>query len=134
MLVDRMDKKVLSALIEALPAEITVIDHNDEVVGWNRHEKRLFHRPMSAMGLNFRQCHPEKSLPMVERIVSEMRSGARDSARFWIDMNIPGGGTRKIVIEFHALRGPGQEYLGCLEFTQDVQAYRDLQGQKRLLD
>ncbi len=43
-------------------------------------------------------------------------------------------GEDPIFIEFHALRGDGGKYLGCLEFTQDVQAIRDLQGQKRLID
>ena len=76
---------MVNALFEILPDEITVSDANDEVVGWNKHETRLFRRPMSCMGLNFRQCHPEKSLPMVERIVEEMRSGHRDRAQFWID-------------------------------------------------
>jgi hypothetical protein len=68
MLIDRMDTAVLQAVMEALPLEVTVIDANDEVVGWNKHERRLFHRPLSSMGLNFRQCHPESSLPMVEKI------------------------------------------------------------------
>jgi DUF438 domain-containing protein len=54
-----METAVLQAALEALPLEITVIDANDEVIGWNKHERRLFHRPLSSMGLNFRQCHPE---------------------------------------------------------------------------
>ena len=87
------------------------------------------------MGLNFRECHPEKSLAMVERIVEEMRRGQRDSARFWIDLAVPGDDTRhKILIEFYALRSPSGTYLGCMECTQDVQHIRQLQGQKRLLD
>lgn len=135
MLVDRMDATVLQSLLEALPLEITVIDANDEVIGWNRHENRLFHRPLTAMGLNFRQCHPEASLPMVERIVEEMRQGGRDMARFWIDLPIPGQPDKhKILIEFYALRDPSGKYLGCMECTQDVDHIRRLEGQKRLLD
>ena len=45
MLFDQMDQEMVKALIETIPAEITVIDANDEVVGWNKHETRLFKRP-----------------------------------------------------------------------------------------
>ena len=132
---DRMDEKLVKALIETIPAEITVIDADDEVVGWNKHETRLFRRPMEAMGMNFRRCHPEKSLEMVERIVAEMKSGARDKARFWIDLEVKKGEPKhKVLIEFYALRDEKKRYLGCLEFTQDVEDIRRLEGQKRLMD
>lgn len=135
MLFDRMSADMVKSMIEAMPAELTVIDANDEVVGWNKHETRLFRRPMTAMGLNFRECHPEKSLAMVERLIAEMKAGTRDKATFWIDLEVVKGEPKhKILIEFYALRGDRGQYLGCLEFTQDVQAIRDLQGQKRLMD
>ncbi len=135
MLFDSMNAEMIKALIEAIPAELTVIDANDEVVGWNKHETRLFRRPMTAIGMNFRQCHPQKSLAMVERLIEEMRAGTRDKATFWIDLEAEKGLPKhKILIEFHALRDAGGDYLGCLEFTQDVQAIRDLEGQKRLMD
>lgn len=135
MLFDRMSAEMVKAMIETMPAEITVIDANDEVVGWNRHENRIFKRPMTSMGVNFRECHPQKSLEMVERIVAEMKAGKRDKATFWIDLEVVKGEPKhKMFIEFHALRGERGQYLGCLEFTQDVQQFRDLQGQKRLMD
>ena len=135
MLFDRMDPEMVRAMIETLPAEITVIDANDEVVGWNKGEDRVFRRPLTAMGMNFRQCHPETSLPLVERIVGEMKAGKRDKATFWIDLEVvKGQPTHKMFIEFYALRNAAGKYLGCMEFTQDVQAIRELQGQKRLMD
>ena len=135
MLVDQMNKEMLLALIETLPAEITIIDANDEVVGWNKHEDRIFRRPLTSMGLNFRQCHPEASLHIVERIVDYMKQGRRDMARFWIDLAIPGAAAKhKILIEFYALRDPSGTYLGCMEVSQDVEHIRHLEGEKRLLD
>ena len=134
MLFDQMDAKMVQALIETLPVEITVIDDQDEVVGWNKHENRLFRRPLTSMGLNFRQCHPEASLHLVERIVDEMKCGRRDRARFWIDLAVPGGiAKHKVLIEFYALRDPAGKYLGCMECTQDVDDIRRLEGEKRLL-
>jgi DUF438 domain-containing protein len=134
-MIDRMSEAIVRAMIEALPVETTVIDANDEVIGWNKHETRLFHRPMSSMGLNFRECHPQESLARVEQIVKEMREGKRDKARFWINLTVEGYEQKhKILIEFYALRDAAGAYLGCMECTQDVQDIMELTGEKRLLD
>jgi PAS domain S-box-containing protein len=130
---DRMDEKLVKAVIETIPAEITVIDANDEVVAWNRHENRLFHRPMTSMGLNFRKCHPAHSLAKVEQIVAEMKAGTRQKARFWIQAKV-GDERHMVMVEFFALRGESGQYLGCLEVTQDIEEQRRLEGEKRLLD
>jgi hypothetical protein len=130
---DRMDEKLVKAVIETIPAEITVIDANDEVVAWNKSDKRLFHRPQTSMGLNFRKCHPASSLDKVEQIVAEMKAGTREKARFWIQAKV-GDERHMVVIEFFTLRGESGEYLGCLEVTQDVEEARRLEGEKRLLD
>jgi DUF438 domain-containing protein len=155
MLIDQMNEKMIKAVLETLPVEITVIDSNDEVAGWNRHENRLFKRPLTSMGVNFRNCHPETSLAKVIQIVEEMRAGRRDRARFWIDLwvdqkidpkanlkvDVPVGGRKgpeaerhKVLIEFFALRDDEGNYLGCMECTQDVEDIRRLEGEKRLLD
>lgn len=115
-MIDFMNEKVVKAIIEHLPVEISVIDANDEVIGWNKNEDRLFKRPLSSMGANFRDCHPQSSLDKVEKIVSEMKSGARNRARFWIDMKVnEGEKPHKILIEFYALRNPEGKYVGCME-------------------
>jgi len=134
-MIDQMSEEMVKAIIETIPAELSVIDANDEVVGWNKHEARLFKRPLTAMGQNFRQCHPQESLHKVEQIVNEMKAGKRDKARFWIDLPIgPNKEKHKILIEFFALRNDAGKYIGCMEVTQDVEEIRHLQGDKRLLD
>jgi hypothetical protein len=135
IMIDSMNDEMIKAVIETIPVEITVIDANDEVAGWNRHDTRLFFRPLSSLGLNFRECHPKESLHKVEAIVNEMKSGKRDRARFWIDMAVKDGEKKhKILIEFYALRGDGGKYLGCMECTRDVEDIMALEGQKKLLD
>jgi len=134
MLFDRMSDRMVQAMVETFPAEITVIDANDEVVGWNKHEGRIFKRPHTAMGMNFRECHPKESLDKVLKIVDEMRAGTRDKARFWIDLPIGANGKKhKVLIEFYALRDHDGTYLGCMEVTQDIQDLRELQGDKRIM-
>jgi DUF438 domain-containing protein len=134
-MIDRLSEPMLKAIYETLPMELTIIDAGDEVVGWNKHDSRLFKRPLASMGVNFRVCHPQDSLENVIRIVDEMKAGKREKARFWIDLKTGfEGKKRKVLIEFYALRGDDGRYLGCMECTQDVEDIRSLDGERRLLD
>jgi PAS domain S-box-containing protein len=136
MKIDAMNETVVKAMFETVPLELTVIDANDKVVGWNRHRNRLFYRPEACMGMDFRECHPQKSLGLVEKIVGEMKAGRRNRARFWI--NLPLDKTKairhKVLIDFYALRGDDGAYLGCMECTQDVEEIMHLEGERRLVD
>jgi uncharacterized protein len=134
-LIDSMNIQVVKPIVETLPLEITVIDAQDEVIGWNQHEHRIFKRTLTSMGVNFRDCHPAESLPLVEKIVQEMKDGRRDKARFWIDLLMAHDNKKhKILIEFYALRDDAGKYLGCMECTQDIEDHRSPEGEKRLLD
>jgi DUF438 domain-containing protein len=133
-MIDQMNDEVVKAILEHIPFEISVIDVNDEVIGWNKHADRLFKRPLSSMGANFRDCHPKESLSKVEQIVSEMKDGSRSKASFWIDLKVKEGDKpHKILIEFYALRNPEGRYIGCLECVQDVEEIMHLEGERRLL-
>jgi DUF438 domain-containing protein len=74
-------------------------------------------------------CHPPKSVDVVEKILDEFRSGNRDSADFWIQMR-----GEFILIRYFAVRDREGKYKGCIEVSQDVTDIRGLQGEKRLLD
>jgi uncharacterized protein len=74
MKIDAMDEKTINAMFETVPMEITVINVDDKVTGWNRHHSRLFFRPEACMGMDFREWHPQKSLALVEKIVYEKYS------------------------------------------------------------
>ncbi|MFB0533911.1 MAG: PAS domain-containing protein [Anaerolineae bacterium] len=134
-MIGKLPETVLEALLETLPIEFSVVDENDKVLAWNKHESRTFKRPVGVVGRDVRNCHPPKSLDKVERILQEMKAGSRDSARFWIDLEIgPGGESRKMLIEYYALRDSDGTYLGCLEASQDITEIQALTGEKRLLD
>jgi PAS domain S-box-containing protein len=127
--------EVLEAVLEIIPIEFSVIDEYDEVLAWNKHKTRIFKRPEAVVGRNVRKCHPEKSLDKVEKIISEMKDGKKDKARFWIDLELPDYKEKqKIMIEYYALRDSDGKYLGCLEASQNITELRKLIGQKRLLD
>ena len=134
-MIGKLTGKVLEAVLETVPFEFSVLDENDKVLAWNKHETRIFKRPTGVIGRDVRDCHPKKSLDKVEQILSEMKEGSRDKASFWIDLPIdPEGEKQKILIEYHALRSSDGKYLGCLEVTQNITDLQSLTGEKRLVD
>lgn len=132
-MIGNLPEDVLQALLETLPVEFSVVDENDRVLAWNKHATRIFKRPTGVVGRDVRDCHPQKSLHAVEQILSEMKAGTRDRARFWIDLTLSGE-KQKVLIEYYALRDEDGKYLGCLEVSQNIHEIQSLTGEKRLLD
>ena len=125
-----LDKSVIAAMLNTLPVELSFVDA-DDCVRYFSHENhaKIFPRSRGVIGLKVQNCHPQKSLHMVERILADFRAGVRDAAEFWIDM-----GPRKIHIRYFPVRGAQGEYLGCMETVQDITQIQQLTGQKRLLE
>jgi DUF438 domain-containing protein len=88
----------------------------------------VFPRSPAVIGRRVQDCHPPKSVAVVNEILRSFRSGQRDSAEFWLE-----AGGRFIHIEYFALRDPSGGFLGTLEVTQDATELRALTGEKRLL-
>ena len=141
MMVGKLDGKMLEAVLETIPLEFSVLDKDDKVLAWNKHETRIFKRAPAVIGRNVRDCHPKKSRDIVEKILADMKSGKIDKARFWIDLPVNQNQSEKnnknkdkILIEYYALRDPKGKYLGCLESTQNITEIQALKGEKRLID
>ena len=125
----------MDAVLETLPVEFSLLDKDDQVLAWNKHETRIFKRPAGVVGRNVRKCHPKKSLDKVEKILSEMKEGKRDKATFWIDLPLGEQGEKhKVMIQYFAVRDKNGNYLGCLEASQDITDIQKIEGEKRLLD
>jgi len=73
-------------------------------------------------------CHPPSSVHVVEQILTDFKNGKENSAAFWISMK-----GRFIYIEYFAMRNKEGQYLGTLEFMQDLTNLRKLEGERRLL-
>jgi hypothetical protein len=125
-----LDREVLAAILNTLPVELSFIDHEDRVRYFSHeHGAKIFGRTRGAIGTAVQNCHPPKSLHLVERILADFKAGGRDVAEFWIDMN-----GRKVHIRYWPVRGDDGRYLGTLETVQDVAAIQRLAGEQRLLD
>ncbi|MEA2055314.1 MAG: PAS domain-containing protein [Candidatus Thermoplasmatota archaeon] len=133
-MIGKLDEDILEAVLETLPLEFSVVDENDKVLAWNKHETRIFKRPKGVIGKDVHDCHPKKSVDKVEQILKEMKEGKRENATFWIDLPIgKNNSIRKVMIQYFAIRDNGGNYLGCLEASQDITDIQEIEGQKRLV-
>jgi DUF438 domain-containing protein len=118
----------LKAVFAMLPVDVTFVDAEDRVRFFSEGPKRVFARPKAILGRLVQHCHPPGSVHVVERILSDFRSGRQSVAEFWIDFK-----GRFAHIRYFALHDEAGAYLGTLEVTQDLTHERSLEGERRLL-
>lgn len=121
---------VITNMLDVLPVEISFVDVDDRVRYFNKlEEKKIFPRTLSVIGRTVQQCHPQKSVHLVNKILEEMKAGTRNDASFWINFD-----SMFVHISYFAVRDELGNYQGCVEMVQDIKPYRDIEGEKRLLD
>jgi len=128
-MLERFSTETLEAIFDTLPVDLTFVDEADTVRYYSKGDDRIFRRTPAVIGKQVQNCHPQKSLHKVEQVVSDLKSGRRNVAEFWIDL-----GGRKIYIRYFAVRDRAGKYLGTLEVTQDITDIQKITGEKRLLD
>jgi len=121
-------KEELETLLNTLPVDITFVDKEDTVRYFSKTKERIFPRTKAVIGRKVQQCHPPKSIHVVNKILDDFRNGQKDVAEFWIHVN-----ERLIYIRYFVVRDKNGEYLGCLEVTQDITDIKKIEGEKRLL-
>ncbi len=119
----------LLAILNTLPVDMTFVDKDDKVKYFSQGAERIFQRNRAILNRDVRHCHPPASAHIVDKIIEDFKSGRENRAPFWINM----GGKKMIHIEYFALRNEKGEYLGTLEVSQNVQPYRDLEDEQRIL-
>lgn len=118
----------VTCLLDMLPIDITFVGRDDTVRYFSQSKERIFPRTLSVIGRNVSNCHPPASVHVVEKLVEDFKSGAKDSEDFWIRM-----GDKYILIRYFAVRDTAGEYLGVLEVTQNIAPIQEITGEKRLL-
>lgn len=118
----------LLAILNTLPVDMTFVDRNDKVKYFSQSSDRIFQRNRAILNRDVRHCHPPASAHIVDKILDDFKSGRQNRAPFWINM-----GDKMIHIEYFALRNNAGDYLGTLEVSQDLTAYRALEGEQRIL-
>lgn len=118
----------VSLMLITIPLDLTFVDEDDTVRFCSGSAERIFSRSPGVIGRKVQNCHPPKSLAMVQQILDDFRAGAQNVAEFWIQSN-----GRFLHIRYIAMRDAKQRYRGCLEVVQDVAKIKALEGEKRLL-
>ena len=118
----------INLLFRHLPVDLSYVDENELVKFYSDTAHRIFPRSANVIGREVKNCHPAKSVHIVEEIVEKFRSGEQSQAEFWI--NKPG---LFIDVIYTAVRDENGKFRGVLEMMQDCTHIRELEGSRTLL-
>lgn len=118
----------INLLFRHLPVDLSYVDENELVAFYSDTPHRIFPRSANVIGREVRNCHPAKSVHVVEEIIEKFRSGEQSQAEFWI--NKPG---LFIYVLYTAVRDENGTFRGVLEMMQDCTHIRELTGSQTLL-
>ncbi len=124
-----LSKEEVEAIFNALPVDVTFVDKEDAVRYFSKPEERIFVRTKAIIGRKVQQCHPQKGVHIVNKILDSFKRGKKNGAEFWIQK-----GDGLVHIRYFALRDKDGKYLGTMEVTQDITNIKKIEGEKRLLD
>jgi DUF438 domain-containing protein len=119
----------LDRMLKALPVDVSFVDAEDKVRYYSDSPHRVFPRSPGIIGRSVQNCHPQKSVAVVEKILDAFRRKEQDHAEFWLEKD-----GRFILISYKAIYDDSGTYLGTLEMSMDATDIRALTGQRRLLD
>ena len=125
--IGHLNMEELELILNNIPIDMTFIDKNDTVKYFNQAPDRVFVRGRSVIGRQVQNCHPPKSVDIVENMLLNFKSGQSKYEEFWIEM-----GPKMIHISYTALFDKFDDYVGCIEVSHDVAKYRELEGEKRI--
>ena len=118
----------INLLFRHLPVDLSYVDENELIKFNSDTPHRIFPRSANVIGREVKNCHPAKSVHVVEEIVEKFRSGEQSQAEFWI--NKPG---LFIYVIYTAVRDENGKFRGVLEMMQDCTHIRELEGSRTLL-
>ncbi|QIZ09423.1 DUF438 domain-containing protein [Priestia megaterium] len=120
--------KQLELLLNHLPVDITFIDQDDVVRYFSHGKERIFARTKAIIGRTVQNCHPPRSVHVVEELLADFKSGKKESEDFWIKFK-----DKYVYICYFAVRDENGKYIGTLEFTQNIDPIKAIEGEKRIL-
>lgn len=120
--------KQLELLLNHLPVDITFIDQDDVVRYFSHGKERIFARTKAVIGRTVQNCHPPRSVHVVEELLADFKAGRKDAEDFWIKVK-----DKFVYIRYFAVRDEDGTYIGTLEFTQNINPIKALDGEKRIL-
>ncbi len=120
--------KQLELLLNHLPVDITFIDKDDVVRYFSKGKERIFARTKAVIGRTVQNCHPPRSVHVVEDLLDDFKAGRKDVEDFWIKAK-----GKYVYIRYFAVRDEDGEYIGTMEFSQNIAPIQEIEGEKRIL-
>ena len=127
-MIESLSKEQLEGMFDALPFQMLFIDDNDCVRYWNNSKARLLEPPEESLGKDVRDCHKESSLPRLEKMLSDLKSGKKDEDEFWVIHEDWG---LKALNCFFAIRDKSGKYLGTLEYLLNFAYINNIAEEKK---
>ena len=127
--VGKLTGEQINLMLKNLPVDITFVDENNRVRYYSGGKERVFPRSPAVIGREVKNCHPPKSVHIVEKILQSFKKKEKTEAEFWLTLK-----NRFIHIRYFPLYDDKGEYRGVIEMSQDVTGIRGLKGENRLLD
>lgn len=121
-------REELESFFKTLPVDITFVDKEDKVRFFSEGPDRIFGRNKAIIGRQVQFCHPPSSVHIVEKILNDFKSNKESTAKFWINFR-----GKFVHIAYYAMRNEEGEYLGTLEVTQNINEFKSLDGERRIL-
>lgn len=118
-----LSKAEMEAILNALPYEISFVDHNDTFQYFNsisNYEQMIFKRTPVQIGRNIELCHPPHLWNTVDQIFKDFKSKKRLFEQMWFKKE-----NEFINILYQANYDKNTNYLGTLETVEDIQPYID---------
>ncbi|WP_085992260.1 DUF438 domain-containing protein [Oceanobacillus senegalensis] len=116
--------KEANHILNNLPLEITFVDKNGIFKYFNEiveSSKMMFIRTPISIGRNVANCHPPKSLQKVMQVIRDLKTKKRSSETMWFKKK-----DQYIHVTYKGVFDEDGEYLGILEYVQDIQPFLDL--------
>lgn len=123
-----LSHKELDIILDSLPLELTFVDKDNIVQYYNNQPgEKLLGRTPSAIGRDVMNCHPPKAHETVTQLMQDLRDGKKDKQAAWY--------RRKdgvmVYITYAAVRDEEGEFLGILEYVQDITELVEIEGENR---
>lgn len=114
--------KELNCILNILPMELSFVDANGIVKYYNEGsgEEKVFKRTKSAIGRDVIMCHPPRVHEKVQQIFELLSTKEKEKVEMWFKKD-----EKMVHVTYHAVIDQDGQYLGCLEYVQDIRPLVD---------
>ncbi len=115
----------IDQVFNSLPLEVTVVNEEDQIIYYNRHEDRIFKRLPGFIGENYINCHTGRNEKTVKKIIANFKKQKQEEIELFFNMD-----DKKIFVQYKPFYNHNGEYKGFIEITTDISYYRQIEGEQ----